>query len=136
MKNTRTNPGDVLLNITGASIGRCTFIPSYLHRGNVNQHVCIIRPQREINSQYLAVFLSSEAGQKMVHSSHHGLSREGLTFSNIGSFSITIPKIEEQDKIVRILSSINKLVQIQNQSKISIQKLKKGLMQKLRPRMI
>ncbi len=131
MRSSRVHPHDVLLNITGASIGRCTVVPETLHRGNVNQHVCIIRPTPEINSRYLAAFLSSGRGQNMIHSSHHGLSREGLTFSQIGSFPIPIPTIEEQEKIVRVLTSVNKWIEVQNVSKLSVEKLKKGLMQKL-----
>ena len=34
---------DVLLNITGASIGRTAIVPNEFDEGNVNQHVCIIR---------------------------------------------------------------------------------------------
>ena len=33
-------PHDVLLNITGASIGRCCFVPHDFGLANVNQHVC------------------------------------------------------------------------------------------------
>ena len=34
---------DILLNITGASVGRCTIIPENLLPARVNQHVSIIR---------------------------------------------------------------------------------------------
>ena len=43
MKGTRVKPYDVLLNITGGSIGRCCIFPPELERANVNQHVSIIR---------------------------------------------------------------------------------------------
>ncbi len=36
-------PNDLLLNITGGSIGRCALIPNDFITGNVNQHVLIIR---------------------------------------------------------------------------------------------
>ena len=36
-------PGDILLNITGGSIGRCALVPNEFDIGNVNQHVIIIR---------------------------------------------------------------------------------------------
>ena len=41
--NTEIKLDDVLLNITGASIGRCAVADERLIGGNVNQHVCIIR---------------------------------------------------------------------------------------------
>src|SRR6056297_1683995 len=40
MKSTTVKPLDVLLNITGASIGRSCVVPEKLEEGNVNQHVC------------------------------------------------------------------------------------------------
>ena len=43
MRRSRVQQDDVLLNITGASIGRCAVAPSDLGPVNVNQHVCIIR---------------------------------------------------------------------------------------------
>ena len=43
MKNTRVQYDDVLLNITGGSIGRCCVYNLKGVSANVNQHVCIIR---------------------------------------------------------------------------------------------
>jgi type I restriction enzyme, S subunit len=50
MKGTAVSPGDLLLNITGGSIGRCAIVPDNFKTGNVSQHVAIIRPAiRELN---------------------------------------------------------------------------------------
>ncbi len=46
MKNSRTYYGDVLLNITGASIGRTAINSIVETHANLNQHVCIIRLKR------------------------------------------------------------------------------------------
>ncbi len=43
MNRSALMPGDVLLNITGASIGRTAVVPADLRIANVNQHVCRIR---------------------------------------------------------------------------------------------
>ena len=43
MKGTWVHPNDILLNITGASIGRSCVVPEDIQTANVNQHVCIIR---------------------------------------------------------------------------------------------
>ena len=45
---------DILLNITGASIGRCAVADERVQGGNVNQHVCIIRANKnELDSDFL-----------------------------------------------------------------------------------
>ena len=64
MTSTKLCPYDVLLNITGASIGRCTYVPEKFGQGNVNQHVCIIRSTDKLNSVFLAEFLSLPVMQK------------------------------------------------------------------------
>lgn len=44
MIGTEVLPNDLLLNITGGSLGRCAIVPENFQRGNVSQHVCIMRP--------------------------------------------------------------------------------------------
>lgn len=53
MRGSKVHPGDVLLNITGASIGRCTFVPENFGEANVNQHVCIIRSKGGLEHRFL-----------------------------------------------------------------------------------
>ncbi len=48
MKNSRTYYGDVLLNITGASIGRTAINSIVETHANLNQHVCIIRFEKRV----------------------------------------------------------------------------------------
>ena len=49
---------DVLLNITGASIGRVCVAPAQMAGARVNQHVCIIRPVG-VKAAFLAKYLAS-----------------------------------------------------------------------------
>ena len=101
MKNSRIEEGDVLLNITGASIGRCNFVPKNFGRGNVNQHVCIIRPiKSKITTEYLYLFLISNFGQTLIDYCQTGANREGLNFEQIKSFEIRLPNINEQNDII------------------------------------
>ena len=108
---------DVLLNITGASIGRCNYIDN-IDTANVNQHVCIVRPNEKIFYKYLNYFLQSECGQNQVFSNQNGTSREGLNFEELSNFYIILPKdINEQKRLAlyleneinKIYSTINKI---------------------------
>ena len=101
MSNSRIQDYDVLLNITGASIGRCFYIPKGFGRGNVNQHVCIIRPiQSEIKTKYLHAILISGYGQTLIDICQTGANRKGLNFQQIKSFELSLPDIIEQDDII------------------------------------
>ena len=92
MKGSVVYPNDILLNITGASIGRSCVVPANFTLGNVNQHVCIIRPKETIDSNFLQLYLSSNKGIKQIHQSQTGSGREGLNFDSIKRFKVRIPK--------------------------------------------
>lgn len=127
--------GDVLLNITGASIGRSAIANRSIKGGNVNQHVCIIRTHtNKLAPFFLNQFLLSQIGQSQIDSFQAGGNRQGLNFAQIRSFSIPLPpKIEEQQKIADCLSSIDELVTAQTQKIEALNAHKKGLMQQLFP---
>jgi type I restriction enzyme S subunit len=106
MSGSKVQPGDVLLNITGASIGRCYFVDEILGEANVNQHVCIIRPAKGIGTKFLYLVLRSSVGQTQISLEQTGGGREGLNFEALGSFEIPIMKDEnEQTAIVQYLET-------------------------------
>lgn len=102
MKNSRIQENDVLINITGASIGRCFYVPIGFGRGNVNQHVCIIRPfSDKIDTVFLYFQLRSAIGQTQISLQQTGANREGLNFEQLKNFVLTVPRsIDEQQTIV------------------------------------
>ena len=98
----RVKPGDVLLNITGASIGRVCSVPMELAEANVNQHVCIIRPRKEyIIPDFLSAYLSTPMIQGEIYTQQSGASREGLTLQSIRGLLIPLPLLSEQIAIAR-----------------------------------
>ena len=112
MSNSKIQEGDVLLNITGASIGRCFYVPNGFGRGNVNQHVCIIRPIVDIiDTIYLYLLLRSEIGQLQIRYQQTGANREGLNFEQLKNFSLPFPtNIEEQKSIVEFIEAKSKKI--------------------------
>ncbi|EGR4466983.1 restriction endonuclease subunit S, partial [Vibrio cholerae] len=131
MKGSQLKPKDVLLNITGASIGRCAVLPADFEEGNVNQHVCIIRMSQAITPEFCGWFLNSNLGQKQIWNLQAGGNREGLNFQQIRSFRVPVLTVEEQCSIVEILSTVSDKLNLLEQQKAETQQLKKGLMQKL-----
>lgn len=104
MRGSRVLPGDVLLNITGASIGRCYYVLESFGPANVNQHVCIIRPNG-IDTKYLYYTLSSECCQTQIKVLQTGGNREGLTGLALKSFRIPLPDKDEQIRISDFLDT-------------------------------
>lgn len=103
MSNTRVYTGDILLNITGASIGRCC-VYTMTESANVNQHVCIIRPLCNlIKNQFLSYILNSKIGQDQIALFQTGGNREGLNFEQLKNFAIPLPPRSEQQAIAEFL---------------------------------
>jgi type I restriction enzyme, S subunit len=136
--NTEIQYGDVLLNITGASIGRSAVANEFVTGGNVNQHVCIIRAEKDIlNPYFINHFLISDFGQKQIASFQAGGNRQGLNFVQIRSLYISIPpSLQEQQKIASCLSSLDALITAQAEKIAQLKVHKKGLMQGLFPKSI
>jgi len=100
MEGTVVQPLDLLLNITGGSIGRCAIVPIKFSEGNVSQHVCIIRGLI-LFQPYLHLVVLSPYFQKLIFGSTTGAGREGLPKYNLEQFTFPLPPLIEQHRIVQ-----------------------------------
>ena len=102
MSNTRVYRNDVLLNITGGSIGRSCLYESD-EPANVNQHVCIIRCNNQMRPKFMQYFWNSRIGKISIDIYQSGANREGLNFTEIGNTLVPTPELHEQDQIIDYL---------------------------------
>lgn len=131
-KATEIKESDVFLNITGASIGRSALADNRVVRGNVNQHVCIIRTiKQELHPNFLNAYLLSRKGQKQIDSFQAGGNRQGLNFGQIKSFQVPLPPLPEQQAIAEVLSDMDALVSSLDQLITKKRNIKQGTMQLL-----
>jgi type I restriction enzyme S subunit len=105
---------DVLLNITGASIGRVTLAPGRMDGARVNQHVCIIRPSPKLDPSFLRWYLASPAQQKLIMDVESGATRQALTKEKILTMDVPIPPLRTQhqvaDEVERQFSRLDEAV--------------------------
>ena len=131
MSGSKVIANDILLNITGASIGRSCVVPHDFTEANVNQHVCIIRTPND-DPIFVQSFLSSENGQNAIQSKQAGGGREGLNFQAIRSIDFHFPPSkEEQAKIASFLSNVDEKISQLTQKHALLSQYKQGMMQKL-----
>ena len=130
-KATELSEDDVLLNITGASIGRTAIATKEIEGGNVNQHVCIIRANSKVSPKFLCNYIQTKKIQNYIRSLQTGGSREGLNFDQIRSFPISLPSIAEQNKIAQLLDKLNERIATQNKIIEDLKKLKSAISKKL-----
>jgi type I restriction enzyme S subunit len=102
MSTSKVDPGDILLNITGGSIGRSCLVPPSYPEANVNQHVCIIRVRNPLN-KFLAQVIKADLIQAQIRLIQTGGNREGLNFEQISKFVFILPPSEEQQLIIKFL---------------------------------
>ncbi len=98
---------DILLNITGASIGRLCLADKTVTGGRVNQHVFIIRSNREIvYPKFLECCLRSNIVQSFIEEIKYGAGMEAISKTQIENLKINVPTLQEQQEIVCRVESL------------------------------
>ena len=118
MIGTEVLPNDLLLNITGGSLGRCAIVPANFQRGNVSQHVCIMRPILVV-SEYFHAFVLSSSFSKSIKITGSG--REGLPKYNLERIFFPLPPLTEQYRIVSEIEHWFALINQIEQDKLDLQ---------------
>ena len=103
-------PNDMLLNITGASIGRCAIVPNTFGDADVNQHVLIMRPVSTTFSEYLHAAIISPLVQSAIMAGQVGATKEGLSATKAAHLLIPLPPLAEQRRIVDVVDRLFKIL--------------------------
>ena len=100
MGGTRVLPRDLLLNITGGSIGRCCRVPDDLGEANVSQHVAILRAALRGMEDFLHRLVLSPYFQAFIFDEQTGAGRGGLPKNRMDQIAVALPPLAEQRRIV------------------------------------
>ena len=116
LNNVDVEEGDVLLNITGASVARCCSVPQSALPARVNQHVTIVRVDKsKAIGKFVEYSLTGPVGKaQLLGIAQGGATREALTKAAIERFTIPLPPIEVQRKIAVVLSAYDDLIENNN----------------------
>jgi len=106
MASTKVIGGDLLLNITGGSIGRCSLVSDDFDEANVSQHVTILRTSELVHRPFLHIAILSPFFQDYIMDTQTGGNREGLAKRNLELMLIPIPSKDEQRRIELRLTTI------------------------------
>lgn len=106
MISTAVMGGDLLLNITGGSMGRCCRIPDDFAEANVSQHVAIIRPAVAGMVDFLHCLILSPYFQAFIFDEQTGAGRGGLPKNRMDKIIVALPPLVEQHRIVAKVSEL------------------------------
>ena len=110
LSNVEIQTGDVLLNITGASVARCAIIPEEILPARVNQHVSIIRLNPDtLSSEYLNYLLTAPKMKALLLGigEEGGSTRQAITKAQIQELEVSYPAdVDDQFLAVERLKEI------------------------------
>ena len=128
MKGTEVLANDLLLNITGGSLGICAVVPADFNCGNVSQHVCIMRSVLVEPEYFHALVLSSYFAKSMKIT---GSGREGLPKYSLEQMAFPLPPLSEQQRIVMEIEKLFALIDQIEHSKVNLQTIIKQTKSKI-----
>lgn len=113
LNNVTIEPDDVLLNITGDSVARVCQVPNHILPARVNQHVSIIRPQKDVLlNTFLKYYLLNPIFKSyLLNLSAVGATRNAITKSMIEELDVIIPTLNIQNRISFILSTLDEKIE-------------------------
>jgi len=138
LSNVKVHSGDVLFNITGASIARCCIAPEEVLPARVNQHVSILRPVKEhLHSAFLCFQLTSPSFKKKLLGvgEEGGSTRQAITKSQLQNLKVHVPdSVEEQiaisNHLDRVMEESQDLTEIACKKQCLLETLRQSILQK------
>ena len=100
MPGTAVRSADLLLNITGGSMGRCCRVPDQFCEANVSQHVAIIRVAINGLQDFVHLLIRSPFFQSFIFDEQTGAGRGGLPKNKMDRIPTALPPLAEQHRIV------------------------------------
>ena len=105
LKRSQVKGGDVLVNLVGASIGRCSIVPLSIGKANINQAVAIVRLNGSLLPSYLMYLILSPRMQETIRNSKVETARPNISLQDLRQLIIPLPSLPEQEKIVEEIES-------------------------------
>lgn len=133
LQRSRTEVGDLIMNIVGPPLGKLAIIPDYLPQANFNQAAVLIRPvaHKDILVKYLFYYLQEMSEIDSI-STKGSAGQVNISLTQSQNMRIPLPPLAEQHRIVseveKYFSLIDILEESENNLQQSIQKAKSKIL--------
>lgn len=129
-QNGRLRRDDILINLVGASIGRCC-IYKESQDASTNQAVALFRIKDSENVQFISLCYQTDRIQRVIGGTQSDSARPNLSLTDLRNLSFIVPTLLEQRKIAEFLTAVDGRIQQLSQKKALLEDYKKGVMQQL-----
>ena len=101
LQRSRTEVGDLIMNIVGPPLGKMAIIPKFLPESNFNQAAVLIRPHlhKEILVKYLFYYLSQMSEINSI-STKGSAGQVNISLTQSQNMRIALPPLQEQQRII------------------------------------
>ncbi len=103
LRRSQLQQGDVLFVIAGATLGKTAIIELRHLPANTNQAVAFIRPNRRVDSRFLALWLQSPRIKEQIWLNAVQSAQPNLSMASLGMFAVPLPPPAEQITIVEAI---------------------------------
>lgn len=130
---TKVQKEDLLITITGNSVGNVACVHEELGEAYISQHVGLVRLSNPRLSEYICRYLAPGApGNPQISGSQTGQSKPGLNLKNLRDFCVALPPTEiEQEAIANALSDVDAYIGSLEKMVAKKRLIKKGVMAEL-----
>ncbi len=130
LRNVVLEKDDLLLNITGDGVtfGRTCMVPESVLPACVNQHVSIVRLNKELaDPGYVLSYLTHPAVKEYVEAFNAGGSRRAITKAHIESFVVPLPPLNVQGEISKTLSTLDDRITLLRETNATLEAIAQAL---------
>jgi type I restriction enzyme, S subunit len=116
LARSRVFPGNVLMNIVGPPLGKVSIVPDSHPEWNMNQAIAVYAPIEGLYNKFLCYYLlSNECLSFATRMAKATAGQFNLTLEICRNLPLPLPSLTEQYKIVEIIESSFKFIQLINE---------------------
>lgn len=113
LKRSQIAENDILFSMAGMFLGKTSIATPEILPANTNQAVAIIRiDHQKANYEYVYYYLNQRSVIQAINASSAQSAQPNINLRQIGQIEIDLPSRKIQDKIVAILASIDKKIEL------------------------
>jgi len=118
---------DIIVVKTGNSIGKVAIVDTNIGEACVNPNVALLKDPKNVNPYFLYYYLLTAFAQKYLIASSLSSAQPAINQEKLGQMKITLPSSFEQGKIVEILTTVDRKIDLERSEKSRLKRIKQGL---------